>query len=91
MAHSCCAGCFRAAERPNNEMARLSLRLSERAARLSVRGRLLLRVLALGLPFLAYIAIDAAGEARADREFAKERSLAVAREITPASCDGVES
>ena len=55
--------------------------LSERAARLSIRARLLLLVLALGLPFLAYIAIEAAGEARADRELAKERSLAVARVV----------
>src|SRR6266853_449808 len=49
-------------------MARLPVRLSERAARLSIRARLLLLVLALGLPFLAYIAIEAAAEARADRE-----------------------
>ena len=62
-------------------MARLPLRLSERAARLSIRARLLLLVLALGLPFLAYIAIEAANEARADRELAKERSLAVARVV----------
>ena len=38
-------------------------------------------MLALGLPFLAYIAIEAATEARADRELAKERSLAVARVV----------
>src|ERR1700687_5552317 len=67
------------AVKPNNDMARLPLRLSERAARLSIRARLLLLVLALGLPFLAYIAIEAAAEARGDRELAKERSLAVAR------------
>ena len=62
-------------------MPRLPLRLRERAARLSIRARLLLLVLALGLPLLAYIAIDAAGEVRADRELAKERSLAVARVV----------
>jgi diguanylate cyclase (GGDEF)-like protein len=62
-------------------MARLPLGLGERAARLSIRARLLLLVLALGLPFLAYIAIEAAYEARADRELAKERSLAVARVV----------
>src|SRR6266853_4264922 len=62
-------------------MARLPLGLSERAARLSIRARLLLLVLALGLPFLAYIAIEAATDARADRELAKERSLAVARVV----------
>ena len=62
-------------------MAWLPLGLSERAARLSIRARLLLLVLALGLPFLVYIAIEAAGEARADRELAKERSLAVARVV----------
>jgi diguanylate cyclase (GGDEF)-like protein/PAS domain S-box-containing protein len=55
--------------------------LSERAARLSIRARLLLLVLALGLPFLTYIAIDAAAQARADRELAKERNLAVARVV----------
>ena len=60
-------------------MARLPLGLGERAARLGIRARLLLLVLALGLPFLAYIAIEAANDARADRELAKERSLAVAR------------
>ena len=62
-------------------MAWLPLGLRERAARLGIRARLLLLVLALGLPFLAYIAIEAAGEARADRELAKERSLAVARVV----------
>lgn len=62
-------------------MAWLPLGLRERAARLGIRARLLLLVLALGLPFLAYIAIEAAGEARANRELAKERSLAVARVI----------
>jgi hypothetical protein len=62
-------------------MDRFPLGLSERAARLSIRSRLLLLVLALGLPFLAYIAIEAASEARADRELAKERSLAVARVV----------
>src|ERR1700686_4337878 len=69
------------AVRPNDDMAWLPLGLSERAARLSIRARLLLLVLALGLPFLAYIAIEAASEARADRELAKERSLAVARVV----------
>src|ERR1700686_3633991 len=69
------------AVRPNDDMARFPLGLSERAARLSIRARLLLLVLALGLPFLAYIAIEAAAEARADRELAKERSLAVARVV----------
>ena len=54
-------------ERQNDDMTRLPLGLSERAARLSIRARLLLLVLALGLPFLAYIAIEAATEARADR------------------------
>jgi diguanylate cyclase (GGDEF)-like protein/PAS domain S-box-containing protein len=68
-------------ERQNDDMARLPLALSERAARLSIRSRLLLLVLALGLPFLAYIAIEAASEVRADRELAKERSLAVARVV----------
>ncbi len=62
-------------------MAWLPSGLSERAARLSIRARLLLLVLALGLPFLAYIGIDAADEGRADRELAKERSLAVARVV----------
>ncbi len=54
---------------------------SGRAARLSIRARLLLLVLALGLPFMAYIGIEAVLEARADRELAKERSLAVARVV----------
>ncbi len=55
--------------------------LSERAARLGVRARLLLLVLALGLPFLAYIALSSIDEARAGRELAKERSLAVAKVV----------
>ena len=55
--------------------------LSERAARLGVRARLLLLVLALGLPFLAYIALSSIDEAHAGRELAKERSLAVARVV----------
>ncbi len=55
--------------------------LSERAARLGVRARLLLLVLALGLPFLAYIALSSIDEAHAGRELAKERSLAVAKVV----------
>jgi diguanylate cyclase (GGDEF)-like protein/PAS domain S-box-containing protein len=62
-------------------MAWLPLALRERAARLSIRARLLLLVLALGLPFLAYIGFAADDEARSDRELAKERSLAVARVV----------
>jgi diguanylate cyclase (GGDEF)-like protein/PAS domain S-box-containing protein len=62
-------------------MVGLTPALSERAARLSVRARLLLLVLALGLPFLTYIVLSAIDDARAGRELAKERSLAVARVV----------
>ena len=55
--------------------------LSERAARLSIRARLLLLVLALALPFFTYIVLSAVDEAGAARELAKERSLAVARVV----------
>lgn len=59
----------------------LSSAFKGRAARLSIRARLLLLVLVLGLPFMAYIGVEATLEARGDRELAKERSLAVARVV----------
>jgi diguanylate cyclase (GGDEF)-like protein/PAS domain S-box-containing protein len=65
----------------NDKMGWLPSGLGERAARLSIRARLLLLVLALGLPFFAYIVLSAIDEAHAARELAKERSLAVARVV----------
>jgi len=67
--------------RPSDDMTRAPSALGERAARLSIRARLLLLVLALGLPFFAYIVLAAIDDARAGRELAKERSLAVARVV----------
>jgi hypothetical protein len=57
-----------------------------RITRLGVRGRLVLLVLALGLPFLAYVAYSALEPVAREREVAKERSLAFAR-ITAARLD----
>src|ERR1017187_334123 len=62
-------------------MAGLPLGWGQHVARLGVRARLLLLVLALGLPFFTYIVLSAIDEARAGRELAKERSLAVARVV----------
>src|ERR1022692_135668 len=62
-------------------MAGLPLGWGQHVARLGVRARLLLLVLALGLPFFTYIVLSAIDEARASRELAKERSLAVARVV----------
>jgi diguanylate cyclase (GGDEF)-like protein/PAS domain S-box-containing protein len=52
-----------------------------RIRRLGIRGRLVLLVLALGLPFLGYIAYSATAHVAREREVAKERSLAFARII----------
>jgi len=62
-------------------MAALPLGLGQYVGRLGVRARLLLLVLALGLPFFTYIVLSAIDEAHAGRELAKERSLAVARVV----------
>jgi diguanylate cyclase (GGDEF)-like protein/PAS domain S-box-containing protein len=55
--------------------------LQERFSRLGIRGRLVLLVLALGLPFLGYVAISAIQQVAHERQVAKERSLAIARVV----------
>src|ERR1041385_1005625 len=54
-------------------------RLLRYVSSLGIRGRLVLLVLALGLPFLGYVAISAAEQVARERDVAKERSLAIAR------------
>ena len=50
-----------------------------RISGLGIRGRLVLLVLGLGLPFLAYVAYSAAEQVARERDVAKERNLAHAR------------
>jgi diguanylate cyclase (GGDEF)-like protein/PAS domain S-box-containing protein len=52
-----------------------------RITRLGIRGRLVLLVLALGLPFLGYVAFSATEQVAQERDIAKERNLAFARII----------
>ena len=58
---------------------KLGQRLLHYLSTLGIRGRLVLLVLALGLPFLGYVALSAAEQVAREREIAKERSLAIAR------------
>jgi diguanylate cyclase (GGDEF)-like protein/PAS domain S-box-containing protein len=44
-----------------------------------IRGRLVLLVIALGLPFAAYVVVNATEQVARERQAAKERSLAIAR------------
>jgi diguanylate cyclase (GGDEF)-like protein/PAS domain S-box-containing protein len=50
-----------------------------RISGLGIRGRLVLLVLALGVPFLAYVAFSASQQMASERAAAKERNLAFAR------------
>jgi diguanylate cyclase (GGDEF)-like protein/PAS domain S-box-containing protein len=57
----------------------LQQRLLQRLSSLGIRGRLVLLVLGLGLPFLGYVVVSATEQVAREREVAKERSLAIAR------------
>ncbi len=55
--------------------------LVRRIVRLGIRGRLVLLVFALGLPFLGYVVYSAAEQVARERDVAMERNLAFARII----------
>lgn len=61
-------------------------RLLPRLPRLGIRSRLLLLVLALGLPFLTYLLLSTAKQANDEREQAREQMLAMAQ-LTAARLD----
>jgi diguanylate cyclase (GGDEF)-like protein/PAS domain S-box-containing protein len=65
----------------NNDATRSGIRRSvvRRISGLGIRGRLVLLVLGLGLPFLGYVAYSAAEQVSRERDLAKERNLGYAR------------
>ena len=65
----------------NNDATRSEIgrNMLRRIRGLGIRGRLVLLVLGLGLPFLGYVAYSAAEQVARERDLAKERNLAHAR------------